>query len=392
MVLIATCERRIRIFDTTLRDGDQMAGVELSLEDKIEIAKALDELGVDIIEAGFPISSKIDFETIKAISKELSKAKIAALARASKRDVDEAAASEAHVIHVFIATSDIHLKYKLRLSREQVLERIAETVEYAKEYGALVLFSAEDATRSDREFLAEAYLEAVNAGSKYINIPDTVGVATPWKMADLVKFIRSKLPKNIWIDVHCHNDFGLATANSLAGVLGGADGVQVTVNGFGERAGNASLEEVVAALHYLMDYHTGVDLRKLTPTSKLVAEKFGIKLQPNKPIVGLNAFAHEAGIHVHGVLSNPATYEPISPEEVGNRRRIVLGRHSGKHAVAWALKRMGIEPRDEIVNHVLEKLKEVTPRIKKVSEDQVKQWINEYYSVRGVRVQCAKFS
>jgi len=392
VVLIATCERRIRIFDTTLRDGDQMAGVELSLEDKIEIAKALDELGVDIIEAGFPISSKIDFETIKAVSKELSKAKVAALARASRKDIDEAAASEAHVIHVFIATSDIHLKYKLRLSREQVLEKIAETVEYAKEYGALVLFSAEDATRSDREFLAEAYLEAVNAGSKYINIPDTVGVATPWKMSDLVKYIRSKLPKNIWIDVHCHNDFGLATANSLAGVLGGADGVQVTVNGFGERAGNASLEEVVAALHYLMGYHTGVDLRKLTPTSKLVAEKFGITLQPNKPIVGLNAFAHEAGIHVHGVLSNPATYEPISPEEVGNHRRIVLGRHSGKHAVAWALKRMDVEPRDEIVNYVLEKLKEVAPRIKKVSEDQVKQWINEYYSVRGVRVPCTRFS
>lgn len=392
MVLIATCGRRIRIFDTTLRDGDQMAGVELSLEDKIEIAKALDELGVDIIEAGFPISSRIDFETIKAISKELSKAKVAALARASKRDVDEAAASEAHVIHVFIATSDIHLKHKLRLSREQALEKIAETVEYAKEYGALVLFSAEDATRSDREVLMKAYLEAVNAGSKYINIPDTVGVATPWKMADLVRFVRSKLPKNIWIDVHCHNDFGLATANSLAGVLGGADGVQVTINGFGERAGNASLEEVVAALHYLMGYRTGVDLRKLTPISRLVAEKFGITLQPNKPIVGLNAFAHEAGIHVHGVLSNPATYEPISPEEVGNRRRIVLGRHSGKHAVAWALKRMGVEPRDEIVNYVLEKLKEVAPRIKKVSEDQVKQWINEYYSVRGVRVPCTKFS
>jgi len=392
VVLIATCGRRIRIFDTTLRDGDQMAGVELSLEDKIEIAKALDELGVDIIEAGFPISSRIDFETIKAISKELSKAKVAALARASKRDVDEAAASEAHVIHVFIATSDIHLKHKLRLSREQALEKIAETVEYAKEYGALVLFSAEDATRSDREVLMKAYLEAVNAGSKYINIPDTVGVATPWKMADLVRFVRSKLPKNIWIDVHCHNDFGLATANSLAGVLGGADGVQVTINGFGERAGNASLEEVVAALHYLMGYRTGVDLRKLTPISRLVAEKFGITLQPNKPIVGLNAFAHEAGIHVHGVLSNPATYEPISPEEVGNRRRIVLGRHSGKHAVAWALKRMGVEPRDEIVNYVLEKLKEVAPRIKKVSEDQVKQWINEYYSVRGVRVPCTKFS
>ncbi len=388
--MIATCERRIRIFDTTLRDGDQMAGVELSLDDKIEIAKALDDLGVDIIEAGFPISSKIDFETIKVISKELSKAKVAALARASRKDVDEAAASEAHIIHVFIATSDIHLKYKLRLTREEVLHKISETVEYAKEYGALVLFSAEDATRSDREFLAKAYIEAVNAGSKYINIPDTVGVATPWVMTDIVRFVRSKLPKNIWVDVHCHNDFGLATANSLAGILGGADGVQVTVNGFGERAGNAPLEEVVAALNYLMGYYTGVNLRKLTPTSRLVAEKFGITLQPNKPIVGLNAFAHEAGIHVHGVLSNPATYEPISPEEVGNRRRIVLGRHSGKHSVSWALKKMGIEPREDIVNYILKKLKEVAPRVKKVSEDQVKQWINEYYNVGGVKISCTK--
>ena len=388
--MIATCERRIRIFDTTLRDGDQMAGVELSLDDKIEIAKALDDLGVDIIEAGFPISSKIDFETIKVISKELSKAKVAALARASRKDVDEAAASEAHIIHVFIATSDIHLKYKLRLTREEVLHKISETVEYAKEYGALVLFSAEDATRSDREFLAKAYIEAVNAGSKYINIPDTVGVATPWVMTDIVRFVRSKLPKNIWVDVHCHNDFGLATANSLAGILGGADGVQVTVNGFGERAGNAPLEEVVAALNYLMGYYTGVNLRKLTPTSRLVAEKFGITLQPNKPIVGLNAFAHEAGIHVHGVLSNPATYEPISPEEVGNRRRIVLGRHSGKHSVSWALKKMGIEPREDIVNYILKKLKEVAPRVKKVSEDQVKQWINEYYNVGGVKIPCTK--
>ncbi len=384
MVLIAICERRIRIFDTTLRDGDQMAGVELSLEDKIEIAKALDELGVDIIEAGFPISSKIDLETIKAVSRELSKSKIAALARASKRDIDEAAASDAQVIHVFIATSDIHLKYKLRLTREDVLSKITEAVEYAKEYGALVLFSAEDATRSDREFLVKAYMEAVNAGSKYINIPDTVGVATPWEMRDLVSYVRSKLPRHVWIDVHCHNDFGMATANSLAGVLGGADGVQVTVNGFGERAGNAALEEVVAALHFLMNYRTNIVLEKLTSVSKFVAKKFGINLQPNKPIIGINAFAHEAGIHVHGVLSNPATYEAIAPEDVGNRRRIVLGRHSGRHAVIWALERMSIKPTHQLVNFILHKLKEVAPKTKKVSEDQIKKWIEEFNKFKGV--------
>ena len=384
MVLIATCEERIRIFDTTLRDGDQMAGVELSLEDKIEIAKALDELGVDIIEAGFPISSKIDFETIKRVSKELSKAKVAALARASKKDIDEAAASEAHVIHVFIATSNIHLKYKLGLTKEQVLNNIAEAVEYAKEYGALVLFSAEDATRSNREFLVKAYREAVSAGSKYINIPDTVGVATPWEIHGLVSYVRSNLPSWVWIDVHCHNDFGMATANTLAGVFAGANGVQVTVNGFGERAGNAALEEVVAALHFLMRLNTNIELKKLTWVSRLVAEKFRINLQLNKPIVGINAFAHEAGIHVHGVLSNSATYEAMAPEDVGNRRRIVLGRHSGRHAVIWALERIGIKPTNQLVNFILYRLKEVAPKIKKVSVDQIKSWINEFSKIKGV--------
>ncbi len=375
---------RIRIFDTTLRDGEQMAGVELSLEDKIEIAHALDELGVDIIEAGFPASSDIDFKSVKLVSREVSRARVAGLARANRKDIDAAAEAEAHIIHVFIATSDIHMKYKLRMTPEEVLQRAVEAVEYAKSYGVEVLFSAEDATRSNREFLLQVYKAVVEAGARYINIPDTVGVMMPWEMEDLVRFIRSNLPEWVKIDVHCHNDFGMATANSVVSVRAGADGVQVTVNGFGERAGNAALEEVVAALHFRMGLKTNIRLEKLYEVSRLVAEKFGISLPPNKPVVGDNAFAHEAGIHVHGVLNNPLTYEPIPPEAVGARRRIVLGRHSGRHAVEYVLKHLGYYPEPELVDYVLRRIKEVAPYAKKVTEDLVRRIVEEYYSLRRV--------
>jgi len=373
---------RIRVFDTTLRDGDQMPGIELDLEEKLYIARLLDELHVDIIEAGFPASSRIDFETVRRIKREASYARVAGLARTSPRDIDAAAEAEADIIHVFIATSDIHMKYKLRMSREEVIEAAVRAVERARGYGAEVLFSAEDATRSDPEFLAAVYRAVADAGARYINIPDTVGTATPWKMEWLVSFIRKALPEWVRIDVHCHNDFGLAVANSLAGVRGGADGVQVTVNGFGERGGNAALEEVVAALHFLMGRRTGVRLGMLTRVSKEVARVFGVQLPPNKPVTGLNAFAHEAGIHVHGVLSNPATYEPMPPEAVGNRRRIVLGRHSGRAAVAHALEAMGFQPSKDLVSYILEKLKEHAPRLKKVDEDTLQRWVEEYYTSR----------
>ena len=384
MLIVDLHSRRIRVFDTTLRDGDQMPGIELSLEEKIEIAKLLDELGVDVLETGFPASSKIDFETTVRMAREVSTAKIAALARANPRDVEEAAASEAHIIHVFIATSDIHMKYKIKMSREQVVRRIEESVELVLEHGAEVLVSAEDATRSDPDFLVEFYNAAINAGARYINIPDTVGVATPWKMMDLVGYVVSRIPRGISVDVHCHNDFGMAVANTLAGVQAGADGVQVTVNGFGERAGNAALEEVVAALHFLMNVKTGIRIDMLTRVSEFISERFGVRLQPNKPVVGLNAFAHESGIHVHGVLSNPLTYEAIPPEAVGNRRRIVLGRHSGRHSVVWALRQLGFEPEQGLVEFILDRLKEAAPRIKKVGEETLLAWISEYGMQRSV--------
>ncbi|MEM1620278.1 MAG: 2-isopropylmalate synthase [Fervidicoccaceae archaeon] len=378
----------VRVFDTTLRDGDQMPGVELSLEDKIDIVKLLDEVGVDVIEAGFPASSRIDFETIKLAVREVGSARVAALARCSKRDIEEAAASEAQIIHVFIATSDIHLRYKLNISREQVIESVISSIDLVRELGAEALFSAEDATRSDKDFLVKVYRAAVSAGARYINIPDTVGVATPWTFMKLVRRIASALPPGVKIDVHCHNDFGMATANSLAAIEEGADGVQVTVNGFGERSGNAPLEEVVAALHFLMGRKTRVKLERLTEVSRFVAEKFGVSLQPHKPIVGINAFAHESGIHVHGVLSNPLTYEPIRPEDVGNKRRIVLGRHSGRHSVSWALEQMGIKPEPSLVAFVLERIKEVAPRMKKVPEEQISRWVEEYFA-RGVTLNAS---
>jgi len=359
-----------------------MPGIELDLEEKLYIARLLDELRVDIIEAGFPASSRIDFETVRRVKREARYARVAGLARTSPRDVDAAAEAEADIIHVFIATSDVHMKYKLRMSREEVVAAAVSAVERARGYGAEVLFSAEDATRSDPEFLARIYRAVVDAGAKYINIPDTVGTATPWKMEWLVSYVKRAIPEWVRVDVHCHNDFGLAVANSLAGVRGGADGVQVTVNGFGERGGNAALEEVVAALHFLMGRRTGVQLGLLTRVSREVARVFGVPLPPNKPVTGLNAFAHEAGIHVHGVLSNPATYEPMPPEAVGNRRRIVLGRHSGRAAVIHALEAMGFKPSRELVDHILERLKEHAPRLKKVDESTLQSWIDEYYASR----------
>ncbi|MEM1598034.1 MAG: homocitrate synthase family protein [Pyrobaculum sp.] len=369
--------RVVKIFDTTLRDGEQMPGVALTPGEKLEIALALDEAGVDMIEAGFAAVSRDELLAIRQISKEVSRAAVVSLARMNKADVDAAISADVDMVHVFIATSDVHMKYKLGMTRDQVLRAIEEVVPYAKSHGVRVLFSAEDATRSDLDFLAQAYKTAIEAGADEINVPDTVGVMTPSRMAFLVRYLRDRLPP-VPMHVHCHDDFGMAVANTIAAIENGADVAQVVVNNFGERAGNAALEEVVAAVHFLLGYKTNVKLEKLYSLSQLVSKLFGVVVPPNKAVVGENAFSHEAGIHVHGVLNNPFTYEPMTPEAVGNKRRIVLGKHSGRHAVAWALKNMGVEPSDELVTYVLERVKELALKKVRVDESVLREVVRSY--------------
>ncbi|ACB39769.1 homocitrate synthase family protein [Pyrobaculum neutrophilum] len=367
----------VKIFDTTLRDGEQMAGVALAPEEKLQIALALDEIGVDIIEAGFAAVSNEERTAIKNIAKETSRASIASLARLNKSDVDAAASADVDMIHVFIATSDIHLKYKLGITRDEALQKIGEVVSYAKSYGVRVLFSAEDATRSDLDFLVKAYRTAVDAGADEINVPDTVGVMTPSRMAYLIRYIRERIPP-VPIHVHCHDDFGMAVANTISAIENGAEVAQVVVNGFGERAGNAALEEVVAAAHYLLGMKTNIKMEKLYELSQLVSKLFGIPVPPNKAVVGENAFSHEAGIHVHGVLNNPFTYEPMRPEDVGNRRRIVLGKHSGRHAVEWALKNIGVQPTEDLISHVLNAVKEISIKKVKIDENVLREIVADW--------------
>lgn len=354
-----------------------MPGVSLTVEEKVIIGMALDELKADYIEAGFAAVSPEEAEAVSRIARDAAYATVVSLARANKRDIDAAVDAGVDMVHVFIATSDIHMKYKLRMTREEVLAKIAESVEYAKSRGVKVLFSAEDATRSDLQFLVEAFRTAVEAGADEINVPDTVGVMTPSRMRYLVEYLRGRLPP-VPMHVHCHDDFGMAVANTVAALEAGADVAQVTVNGFGERGGNAALEEVVAAAAFLLGMKTGITMEKLYNTSRLVAKLFGIQLQPNKAVVGDNAFSHESGIHVHGVLNNPFTYEPMTPESVGNRRRIVLGKHSGRHSVEWALKQIGFEPEPGLVDYVLRRIKELSVKKVPVDEDLLRSIAQDY--------------
>ena len=364
--------KKVRIFDTTLRDGEQAPGIDLTIEQKVRIAKQLADLGVDVIEAGFPAASEGEFEATKKILDEVGDmVEVIGLSRAVKQDIDRTIDTGIASIHVFIATSDIHLKYKLKMTREQVLDRIYESVRYAKDHGLIVEYSPEDATRTDEEFLLKAVKTAVEAGADRVNIPDTVGVMHPFKFYDLISKV-VKVADGKIISVHCHNDFGLATANSIAGVMAGAKQVHVTVNGIGERAGNASLEEVVMALKKLLGYEVGVKTYKLYETSKLVSESTGVPVPYFKAIVGENAFGHESGIHVHGVIENPLTYEPISPEEVGNFRRIALGKHSGIHGLKKLLSDQGIELTDDELREVLKEIKALAETGHKVTVDDAK--------------------
>jgi 2-isopropylmalate synthase len=355
----------VRIFDTTLRDGEQTPGVTVTPEQKILVATKLDELGIDAIEAGFPIVSQGEMHAIKSIVKQGLRAEICGLARTIEADIDAALKCDLKYVHTFIATSDIHMQYKLKMNREQVLDKAVRAVEYAKKHGLQVEFSAEDATRSDRAFLLKVFNAVKEAGADRVDIPDTVGYATPNYVADLVREVSesTQLP----VSVHCHDDFGLAVANSISGINAGAACAHVTINGLGERAGNASLEEFVMALQCLFQKTHGVKTELLYETSKFVSNTMGIIVQPNKAIIGENAFGHESGIHTHGVLSNPLTYEPISPELVGRKRWLQAGKHAGAHGIRAMLEEFGIKPSDDQLKIIVEKQKNIADKGKAIT-------------------------
>ncbi len=342
--------RPVKIFDTTLRDGEQSPGCSMNIGEKVEVAHQLEKLGVDIIEAGFASSSKGDFESVKRIAETVKEASVCSLARAVASDIKasaEALAGAADpVLHIFLSTSDLHLQSKLNKTREQALEMVEESVRYAKSFCGKIEFSAEDATRSDPDFLVEIVTAALKNGATTINIPDTVGYATPDEFRALLRYLyeHTELDKAL-LSVHCHNDLGLAVANSLAAIKAGASQIECTVNGIGERAGNASLEEIVMNLYTRRseyDAVTNIDTKEIFKTSKLIQLITGVTVAPTKPVVGKNAFLHESGIHQHGVMNNPLTYEIFSPETIGVRRAgLVLGKHSGKHAFFERVRALG---------------------------------------------------
>ena len=386
---------KIRIFDTTLRDGEQTPGVSLSPEKKLNIAKKLDALGIAAIETGFPVISDGERSAVKMIASENLQSELCGLARTNKRDIDAAVDCGLNYIHTFIATSDIHLEYKLKMTREQALEKAIDAVEYGKSRGLQVEFSAEDATRTDREFLKKVFGEVAKAGADRIDIPDTVGYSTPQYIAEITKdaIDATKLP----ISVHCHNDFGLAVANAISGIQAGAECAHVTINGIGERAGNASLEELVMALNSLQfdqKWETNINKELLYETSRYVSKIIGITVQPNKAIVGENAFGHESGIHTHGVLNNPLTYEPISPEIVGRTRWLQVGKHAGIHGMNAMLKEYGIVPNEEQTKKILDKVKNIGDQGKQVTEVELLSLANEVIGENKLKriVQLTGFS
>ena len=386
---------KVRVFDTTLRDGEQTPGISLSPDQKLSIAKRLDNLGVDAIEAGFPVISEGELKAVKMITSEGLSCEIAGLARTNKKDIDAAVKGGLNYIHTFIATSDIHLEHKLKMTREQALEKAIKAVEYGKSLGLQVEFSAEDATRTDREFLKKIFGEVANAGADRIDIPDTVGYSTPEYIAEITKdaIDATKLP----VSVHCHNDFGLAVANALSGIRAGAACAHVTINGIGERAGNASLEEFVMALQclpYDQKYETSIKSELIYDTSRYVSKIVGIQVQPNKAIVGDNAFGHESGIHTHGVLSNPLTYEPISPELVGRKRWLQVGKHAGIHGMNAMLEEYGIKPSAEQSKQILDKVKLLGDQGKQITDVELLSIASDILGEKGIKriVQLTGFS
>ncbi|MCW4018147.1 MAG: 2-isopropylmalate synthase [Candidatus Bathyarchaeota archaeon] len=356
----------IRIFDTTLRDGEQSPGVSLTVDDKIEIARQLSLLGVDTIEAGFPSSSEGEKKVIKSIVKAKLEPEICGLSRANKGDVDAAIDCNVDAVHVFIPTSPVQMKYAVNMTPEQVISAAADSVAYVKKHGLTCEFSPMDASRSELPFLKEVCKAAQDAGMDRLNVPDTVGIMTPKTMATLIEDLKTVV--TVPVSVHCHDDFGMAVANSLAAVEAGATQVHCTVNGLGERAGNASLEEVVVALHMLCNCTTGVNLKLLYSTSRMVSALSGIAVQANKAIVGENAFAHESGIHTRGVTEKPLTFEPIAPELVGRTRKLVAGKLAGTRGIKAELEEIGIHPTDEQLKEIVQRVKELGDKGKMVTD------------------------
>ncbi len=401
-------DNHVRIFDTTLRDGEQAPGASLNSAEKLEIARHLAKMGVDIIEAGFPAASPDDLAAVRRIAEEVGTANgpiICGLARAVKGDIEKSWEAVQYAakprIHTFMSTSDIHLKYQFNIDREQALERIQDMVRYARSFCADVEFSPMDAGRSDPAYVAQACQIAIEEGATTLNIPDTVGYMSPQEYGALFTYLIEHTPgsKNVIWSVHCHDDLGLATANTLAGLKAGARQAEVTINGIGERAGNTALEEVVMAIKTRPDFYnlqTQIDAKQLARTSRLVANYTGIVVQPNKAIVGANAFAHEAGIHQDGQLKNASTYEIMSPESVGvAQSRLVLGKHSGRHAFKVRLNDLGYQLSDEELNAAFARFKDVADKKKNITDadleallaDQLQGPV-ELYKLTGIQVAC----
>ncbi|MCM0084296.1 2-isopropylmalate synthase [Geomonas sp. Red32] len=402
--------KTIKIFDTTLRDGEQSPGASMNIEEKLRLAKQLQKLNVDVIEAGFPIASEGDFEAVKKIAQTISGPEIAGLCRSGFKDIDRAwealqYAGERGRIHTFIATSDIHMKYKLQMTPAQVLESAVKGVKRASGYTKNVEFSCEDAVRTDRKFLAEVVGAVIDAGAKVVNIPDTVGYTIPFEYFDIIKYLKDNV-KNIddaIISVHCHNDLGLSVANSIAAVQAGAGQVECTINGIGERAGNCSLEEFVMAIKTrgdILPFKTNVVTDQLTPASRLLTAVTGIVVQQNKAIVGANAFAHEAGIHQHGMLMEKSTYEIMTPESVGLKASaLVLGKHSGRHAFKKRLEELGHDLDEDNLNKAFTRFKALADLKKEVYDEDLEaivadevMRVKEKYKLSHITVTCGSFA
>ncbi|AJE02990.1 2-isopropylmalate synthase [Geobacter pickeringii] len=400
----------IKIFDTTLRDGEQSPGNSMNIDEKLRVAKQLQKLNVDVIEAGFPIASEGDFEAVKRVAQSIKGPEIAGLCRANDKDIDRAwealkYAGEKGRIHTFIATSDIHMKYKLKMEPAKVLEAAVKAVKRAKSYTPNVEFSCEDAVRTDLKFLAEVVAAVIDAGATTVNIPDTVGYTIPFEYFNIIRHLKENVSniEQAVISVHCHNDLGLAVANSIAAVQAGAGQVECTINGIGERAGNCSLEEFVMAMRTRRDilpFRTNVATEQIVPSSRLLSTITGIGVQPNKAVVGANAFAHESGIHQHGVLMEKSTYEIMTPESVGLKANVlVLGKHSGRHAFKKRLTELGYELSEDDLNRAFDRFKALADLKKEVYDEDIDAIVAEEvmrpaekYRLSHITVTCGSFA